>query len=43
MKLASSGMPTGLQILGRQFNDGLVLRIGHAYENMRGKITNPFF
>ena len=43
MKLASTGMPTGLQILGRQFNDGLVLRIGHAYETARGKITNPYF
>lgn len=43
MKLASCGLPTGLQVLGRQFNDGLILRIGYAYETARGKITNPYF
>jgi aspartyl-tRNA(Asn)/glutamyl-tRNA(Gln) amidotransferase subunit A len=31
-----AGMPIGLQIIGRRFDDLGVLRIAHAFENMRG-------
>ena len=29
---AASGLPVGLQIVGRPFDDATVLRVGHAYE-----------
>ena len=29
---AASGLPVGLQIVGRPFEDATVLRVGHAYE-----------
>ena len=29
---SSSGMPIGLQIAGKPFDEGTVLRVGHAYE-----------
>ena len=29
---SSAGMPIGLQIVGRQFDDATVLRIGHTYQ-----------
>lgn len=32
---ASSGMPIGLQIVGRRFDDHGVLRLAHLYEQMR--------
>jgi amidase len=28
----SKGMPIGLMLIGRHFEDGTLLRIGHAYE-----------
>jgi aspartyl-tRNA(Asn)/glutamyl-tRNA(Gln) amidotransferase subunit A len=28
----SGGMPIGLQIVGRPFDEATVLRVGHAYE-----------
>jgi aspartyl-tRNA(Asn)/glutamyl-tRNA(Gln) amidotransferase subunit A len=36
MGLDPDGLPIGLQIVGRRFHDPLVLRIGQAYEAMRG-------
>ncbi|HKS72856.1 MAG TPA: Asp-tRNA(Asn)/Glu-tRNA(Gln) amidotransferase subunit GatA [Terriglobales bacterium] len=32
----ASGLPIGLQILGKHFDEGTVLRVGHAYEQARG-------
>ena len=29
------GLPTGVQIAGRYFEDGTVMRVGHAYERAR--------
>jgi aspartyl-tRNA(Asn)/glutamyl-tRNA(Gln) amidotransferase subunit A len=29
---ASSGLPLSLQLAGRPFEEGMVLRVGHAYE-----------
>jgi amidase len=28
----SKGLPVGLMLIGRHFEDGTLLRIGHAYE-----------
>ena len=36
MSVASDGLPTGLQIVCRRFDDPLALRIGHAFEQARG-------
>jgi aspartyl-tRNA(Asn)/glutamyl-tRNA(Gln) amidotransferase subunit A len=30
--LATSGLPIGLQLVGRQFDEATLLRLGHAYE-----------
>ncbi len=30
------GLPIGLQILGRHFDEAMVIRVGHAYEHARG-------
>ena len=36
MGFSPAGLPLGLQIAGRPFNDAAVLRIGHAYERATG-------
>jgi len=33
---AASGLPLGLQIIGRPFDESTVLRVGHAYEQAAG-------
>jgi aspartyl-tRNA(Asn)/glutamyl-tRNA(Gln) amidotransferase subunit A len=33
---SASGLPIGLQVIGRAFDEPLVLRIGHAYERRAG-------
>jgi aspartyl-tRNA(Asn)/glutamyl-tRNA(Gln) amidotransferase subunit A len=35
------GLPIGLQIVGRRFNDALVLRAAKAYEDARGRFPMP--
>ncbi len=37
----AGGIPLGLSILGRPFSEGLLLRIAHAYEGLRGPIPPP--
>lgn len=37
----SNGLPIGMQIVGRYFDDATVLRIGHAYEHQRGPFPEP--
>lgn len=39
--LTAAGLPIGLQIIGRRFDDAGVLRIGHAYEQARGPLPSP--
>lgn len=39
--LTTDGLPTALQIIGRRFDDALVLRIGQAFENARGPLALP--
>ena len=34
--LSSSGLPVGIQVLGRPFNEETVLRVAHAYEKRSG-------
>ena len=34
---ASDGLPVGMMLVGRHFDDGTVLRAGHAYEQVRGQ------
>ena len=43
MGFSADGLPLGLQIAGRPFEDGTVLRIGHAYErrDRRGGSRRP--
>ena len=38
MGIAGDGLPTGLQIVCRRFDDPLALRIGHAFEQARGPL-----
>lgn len=33
---AADGLPVGLQIIGKAFDEGTVLQVGHAYEQMAG-------
>ncbi len=35
---SSSGLPIGLQILGRHFDEGTILRLGHALEHARAAV-----
>ncbi len=35
---SKSGLPIGVQVLGRHFDEGTILRLGHAYEHARGPI-----
>ncbi len=39
--VAESGLPTSLQIMVRQFDDPLALRIGLAFEAVRGDMPKP--
>lgn len=41
INLTSSGLPTALQIVVRRFDDPLALRIGQAFENIRGPFAKP--
>lgn len=34
----SDGLPIGLQVVGGHFDDATVLRVGHAYEQLRGPL-----
>ena len=41
---SSAGLPIGMQIIGRPFDEALVLRLGHAYEqstNWPAAIPSP--
>ena len=31
---ASNGLPLGLQVAGKPFEEGMILRIAHAYQQM---------
>ena len=31
-----NGFPVGMQIIGKPFEEDMVLRVGHAYEGLRG-------
>ncbi len=37
--LSPAGLPTSLQIVVRRFDDPLALRIAHAFETARGKLS----
>ena len=41
MSVAPDGLPTGLQIVCRRFDDPLALRIGYAFEQARGPFPKP--
>ncbi len=41
MSVTPDGLPTGLQIVCRRFDDPLALRIGHAFERARGPFPKP--
>jgi aspartyl-tRNA(Asn)/glutamyl-tRNA(Gln) amidotransferase subunit A len=41
MSLAPDGLPTSLQIVCRRFDDHVALRIGHAFEQVRGVFPKP--
>ncbi|GAB3979810.1 amidase [Actinoallomurus acanthiterrae] len=34
----SGGLPVGLMLVGRRYDDETVLRVGHAYEHLRGPL-----
>ena len=34
----SDGLPVGMMLVGRHFDDATVLRAGHAYETVRGDL-----
>jgi aspartyl-tRNA(Asn)/glutamyl-tRNA(Gln) amidotransferase subunit A len=34
----ANGLPVGLQIIGKPFDEETVLRVGHAYEQMAGRV-----
>lgn len=34
--VSNAGLPIGLQVLGKAFDERTVLRVGHAYEQLRG-------
>src|SRR3954471_1752797 len=34
----SDGLPIGMMIVGRHFDDATVLRAGHAYQRLRGAV-----
>jgi amidase len=35
----SDGLPVGLMLVGRHFDDATVLRAGHAFETARGELS----
>jgi amidase len=37
----SDGLPVGMMLVGRHFDDATVLRAGHAYEEARGALEAP--
>ena len=37
----SDGLPVGMMLVGRQFDDATVLRAAHAYEEARGPLETP--
>jgi amidase len=37
----SDGLPVGLMLVGRRFDDSTVLRAGHAFEQARGDLAGP--
>jgi aspartyl-tRNA(Asn)/glutamyl-tRNA(Gln) amidotransferase subunit A len=39
--LTPSGLPVGLQIIGSQYSDDIVLRASRAYESVRGAFPLP--
>lgn len=41
MSLTEAGLPTSLQIVTRRFDDPLALRIGRAFEQVRGSFPKP--
>jgi len=41
MSLTAAGLPTSLQIVVRRFDDPLALRIGKAFEQLRGAFPKP--
>ncbi len=41
MSVTADGLPTGLQIVCRRFDDPLALRIGYAFEQARGPFPKP--
>ena len=41
MSLSPAGLPTSLQIVVRRFDDPLALRIGRAFEKVRGAFATP--
>ena len=43
MSLTPAGLPTSLQIVVRRFDDPLALRIGTAFEKVRGVFSTPQF
>jgi aspartyl-tRNA(Asn)/glutamyl-tRNA(Gln) amidotransferase subunit A len=38
---SSEGLPLGLQIIGRPFDEGLVLRAGKVIEDAAGRMPSP--
>lgn len=36
-----NGLPVGLQIIGKHFDEATILRVAHAYEQARGEIAFP--
>ncbi len=36
-----NGLPTGMMIMGRRFDDATVLRVAHAYEQVVGGFPSP--
>ncbi len=41
MSVTETGLPTSLQIVTRRFDDPLALRIGAAFERVRGPFPKP--
>ena len=39
--LAANGLPLSLQIVGRQFDEAMVMRVAHAYEQEAGWVHQP--
>ncbi len=37
----ADGLPVGLQIIGKAFDEATVLRVAHAYEQVAGRLTLP--